>query len=143
MIDPSRLERVPEYAPVVGGFGIVRVAKFDKSLLVAVKEIRLIGTDDDRARFAIVRCALQFLACLPNCPQRFARELKVWAPLDHPNLLKLSGYYMDPEMTIAHFICPFYEHGHIGKYLEIHQPNQEARLNFVCKIEPPSIIAQN
>ena len=39
---------------MVGGFGTVRVAKVDETL-VAVKDIRIAGADDDRARFAIVR----------------------------------------------------------------------------------------
>ena len=68
MIDPSRLERVLGYAPVVGGFGTVRVAKLDKSILVAVKDMRVSGANDDRARFAIVRLTLKFLASLPNRP---------------------------------------------------------------------------
>ena len=59
MIDPSRLERVLGYNRMVGGFGTVRVAKLDNSLVVAVKEMRIGGDDDDRARFAIVRRTIE------------------------------------------------------------------------------------
>jgi hypothetical protein len=55
MIHPGRLERVPGYPRMIGGFGTVCVAKLDDALLVAVKEIRISGTEDDQARFAIVR----------------------------------------------------------------------------------------
>ena len=54
VIDPSSLEDLPEYPRMIGGFGTVRVAKLNDSLM-AVKEIRITGNRDDRTRFAIVR----------------------------------------------------------------------------------------
>ena len=53
IIDPRRLEYL-NYPRMVGGFGTVRLAKIDQNL-VAVKDIRIAGADDDRARFALVR----------------------------------------------------------------------------------------
>ena len=55
MVPPSRLEHVSGYPRMTGGFGVVRVAKLDASLMVAVKEIRIGGIEDDPTRFAIVR----------------------------------------------------------------------------------------
>lgn len=49
--------------------------------------------------------------------QALARELRVWARLQHPNVLKLEGYHLDPKMTTAWFISPFLDHGNIKQYL--------------------------
>jgi hypothetical protein len=54
MIDPRRLKYINGYPRMVGGFGTVRVAKMGATL-VAIKDIRITGANDDRARFAIVR----------------------------------------------------------------------------------------
>ena len=54
IIDPSRLEDLPEYPRMIGGFGTIRVARLDNKLVVAVKGIRINGANQDRARFAIV-----------------------------------------------------------------------------------------
>ena len=53
MIDPSQLENLPEYPHMRGGFGTVRVVKFNDSL-VAVKDLNISGNRDDRIRFTMV-----------------------------------------------------------------------------------------
>ena len=131
-IDPTRLEDLIEYPRMIGGFGTVRVAKLDGIFVVAIKEIRISGAGDDRARFAIVSHILDSRAFSDEI-QRFARELKVWAPLNHPNLLKLSGYHIDSHLSIAQFICPFYELGHIGNYIQAKRPNSNSRLKLVSQ----------
>jgi hypothetical protein len=55
MINPSRPKCVSEYPRMNAGFGTARVAKFDDMQMVAVKEMRLSGDDDDQAQFVIVR----------------------------------------------------------------------------------------
>ena len=47
---------------------------------------------------------------------------------------------MDPEITIAQFICPFYERGHIGKYIEVNQPDKHERLRLVSRINSTLIM---
>ena len=66
MIDPSRLEDLLGYPRMVGGFGTVRVAKLDATRVMAVKEMRIGGADDDRVRFAIVRRTIDLLTTVPN-----------------------------------------------------------------------------
>ena len=63
--------------------------------------------------------------------QRFARELKVWARLDHPNLLKLQAFSISKELLYARFYCPFHRHGHVGLYLQANNPDEEKRWNLV------------
>ncbi|KIO24174.1 hypothetical protein M407DRAFT_26454 [Tulasnella calospora MUT 4182] len=72
------------------------------SRIVAVKELRVVGDDVTRIRVAI----------------HLARELRVWSRLKHPNVLKLIGYYLNPQMTTARFISPFITNGNIDEYLE-------------------------
>ena len=54
MIDPGSLEDLPEYPRMSGAFGTLRVTKLNGDLL-AVKELRISGDQDDRSRFAMVR----------------------------------------------------------------------------------------
>ena len=58
----------------------------------------------------------------------------MWSQLDHPNLLSLSGYYIDPQLSFADFICPFYAHGHLGQYIEEEKPDKDIRLKLVSQI---------
>ena len=83
--------------------------------IVAIKELRPTGTNTERLRQAI----------------RLARELKVWAGLLHPNILRLVGFYLSEDMTIAQLISPFEEYGHIGDYLGQENPSEAERLQLV------------
>ncbi len=60
-VTTGRLEFLSGYASIAGGFGTVVVARLDQSRLVAVKELRLAGSDTDRARLACVSLVLTSL----------------------------------------------------------------------------------
>ncbi|KIO17520.1 hypothetical protein M407DRAFT_48775, partial [Tulasnella calospora MUT 4182] len=76
-----------------------------------------------------------------------ARELRIWARLQHPNILRLEGYHLDPNMTTAWFISPFLDHGNIKNYLaEVEGTTQLALklitdstkgLEYLHSLEPP------
>ncbi|KIO17521.1 hypothetical protein M407DRAFT_84920, partial [Tulasnella calospora MUT 4182] len=75
------------------------------------------------------------------------RELRVWARLQHPNILKLQGYYLDTKMTAAWFVLPFLDYGNIKRYLaEVEGTTQLALklitdaakgLEYLHTLEPP------
>lgn len=66
-----------------------------------------------------------------NNHQRLARELRIWARLDHPNILRLIGYYLSPDMVTAQLISPLAQHGHLGEYITRSKPSQEKRMELV------------
>ena len=78
MIDPDRLENLPEYPRMRGGFGTVKVVKFDGSLM-ALKDLHIDGDQDDRIRFTIVSRHIQPRRSSqavfgPSLPRRDLRE---------------------------------------------------------------------
>ena len=58
MIDPDQLENLPGYPRMRGGFGTVKVVRFNGNLM-ALKNLHIDGNDDERIRFAIVRRHIQ------------------------------------------------------------------------------------
>ncbi|KAG9016034.1 hypothetical protein FRB90_003758 [Tulasnella sp. 427] len=90
-----------------GGYGDVFKATLRASddrpeLLVAVKELRRAGDPVSRTRLAV----------------HLARELRVWARLEHRNILELIGYHLNAQMTTALIVSPFMVNGNIIEYLE-------------------------
>lgn len=63
--------------------------------------------------------------------QAFARELRVWTDLDHPNVLPLVGFYLNSEEGVCWFISPFMTEGNVREYLERANPDMLARLRLV------------
>ncbi|KAG8929696.1 hypothetical protein FRC01_003918 [Tulasnella sp. 417] len=118
-IDISRLEEETEYEEKRGGFGYVRVCTLDsgtsKSKLVAVKTIYLKAQCNDPQRIAV----------------RLARELKVWAVLEHSHVLPLLGFYLDKEYKMAVLISEYQVHGDLKDYIEQEKPNLEIRLQLI------------
>ncbi|KAG9023045.1 hypothetical protein FS837_006032, partial [Tulasnella sp. UAMH 9824] len=49
---------------------------------------------------------------------RLARELKIWAKVNHPNILPLIGYYLSESYGIARFISPLMSNGNVSQYLK-------------------------
>ena len=54
-IPPARLRVIPNSTFASGGYGVVMLAVLDGKTKVAVKELRPVGDDDERARLACVR----------------------------------------------------------------------------------------
>lgn len=62
---------------------------------------------------------------------RLARELKVWAELDHPHILPLLGYYLDIEYKTAILISEYMPCGDLKEYLDREDPPFDLRFSFV------------
>ena len=58
IINPNQLENLPEYLQMRGGFGTVKVVRFNGSLM-ALKDLHIDGDQDDRIRFTIVSRHIQ------------------------------------------------------------------------------------
>ncbi|KAG9026774.1 hypothetical protein FS837_004512 [Tulasnella sp. UAMH 9824] len=118
-IDMHRLNFDAGYEEKRGGYGDVRVATLDSespaSKLVAAKTIRLRARHKEPHRLAF----------------RLARELKVWAGLQHPHVLSLLGYYLDKDYKLAVLISDYITHGDLMEYLEQEKPSLDLRLHIV------------
>ena len=120
-----------EYPTVEGGYGSVKIALHHEKL-VAVKTLRLHGSEDDRERLACVSIARYSASPLKTeISQRLARELKVWAPLDHPNILPLTGFTCMEDLSSAQLISPYAENGHVGCFLKGSEQDESVRMNLV------------
>ncbi|KAG8946163.1 hypothetical protein FRC04_012018 [Tulasnella sp. 424] len=119
VISPSRLTILDGFQVGSGGYGEVVLAKLDAAGLsareVAVKQLRTVGTNGLRMRVAL----------------RLARELKIWAKVNHPNILSLIGYYLSENYEIAQLVSPFMVNGNILRHIAALQPDIMKRLGFV------------
>ena len=54
--------------------------------------------------------------------QSIAEELRIWASLDHPNLLPLKGYVCIPEWgPYPAFVSDWMENGTVDRYIKDNQ----------------------
>lgn len=117
-----------------GSYGEVRRATLDgHAAPVAVKELRPLGNAKQRIRMEIVGARIAVnrpRRSLVLFPQAFARELQVWADLEHPNILPLVGFHLNSEEGISWFISPFMTEGNIREYLERIKPHMLQRLQL-------------
>ncbi|KAG8899645.1 hypothetical protein FRC00_001160, partial [Tulasnella sp. 408] len=102
-----------------GGYGEVYLATLDGASTVAVKQLRIIQTKDVRIRAAM----------------RLARELRIWAKANHPNVLKLIGYHLSEKYDCAQLISPYMENGNIVEYMKRTQASIEVRLSFLTYVK--------
>ncbi|KAG9035206.1 hypothetical protein FS837_002000 [Tulasnella sp. UAMH 9824] len=118
-VDISRIKSEPSYEEKRGGFGDVQVSTLDPetplSKLVAAKTIRLRTQNQDHQRLAF----------------RLARELKVWAGLEHPHVLPLLGFYLDEEYKMAVLLSEYMVYGDLKDYTVQQKPSWEMRLHLV------------
>ncbi|KAG9041015.1 Negative regulator of mitotic exit [Tulasnella sp. UAMH 9824] len=117
-VAPSRLTIKDSTEVGCGRYGEVLLATLDESserpTPVAVKELRTVETRGVRKRIAL----------------RLARELRIWAKMNHPNLLPLIGYYLSENYEIARFISPLMTNGNVSQYLERAQVGIFKRLDI-------------
>ncbi|KAG8962358.1 Ras GTPase [Tulasnella sp. 425] len=121
LILPSKLTILDSSEVGCGRYGEVLLATLGGSqgpTYVAVKELRTVGTRGVRHRLAL----------------RLARELKIWARANHPNTLRLIGYYLSDNYEIARFISPFMRNGNVSQYLEREQVGASKRLDIIQDI---------
>ncbi|KIO21710.1 hypothetical protein M407DRAFT_50597, partial [Tulasnella calospora MUT 4182] len=82
-----------------GGFGDIFRGKHPKYGDLALKRLRMLGSEDAKER-----------------ARRFAREGETWQNLVHPNVLPFLG--MDSPDENIYLISPFAEHGTVVDYLK-------------------------
>ena len=70
--------------------------------------------------------------------QRLAKELRIWAGLDHPNVLELLGFCIEPDLTGTKLIAPWLDNGHVAAYIKTVQPTKLHRLLLVSHDRPTS-----
>ncbi|KAG8933272.1 Receptor-interacting serine/threonine-protein kinase 3 [Tulasnella sp. 417] len=120
-LDIDRIVPEEAYEGKRGGFGDVQVSTLDpgtpSAKLVVAKTVRLVHTKKRPHRFTL----------------RFARELWVWAGLDHSHILSLLGYYLDKDRKIAILISDYMSNGDLKEYLEIQNPSWNTRLGLRFK----------
>lgn len=110
-LDPSRLTVLNDSRVGSGGYGEVWLAKLDGSSRV----IRIIPALGIGSRIAT----------------RLARELKIWAKVNHPNVLKPVGYYLSQNYDCAQLVSPYLENGNVIEYIRATRPSIQARLGFI------------
>ncbi len=60
------------------------------------------------------------------------RELRIWAALSHPNILQLTGFFLDEnDLKQGIIISPYMRHGNIVEYLQKVDEPREKRLGLV------------
>ncbi|KAG9048664.1 hypothetical protein FS837_012292 [Tulasnella sp. UAMH 9824] len=118
LTDPSRLSIVKDSEVGCGGYGDVYLATLDGTLKVAVKQLRIVLARGTRVRVAM----------------RLTRELKIWEKAKHPNILKLTGYYLNENYSCAQLISPYMENGNITEYIKRTQASIDVKLGFVRDI---------
>ncbi|KAG8911732.1 hypothetical protein FRC00_005925 [Tulasnella sp. 408] len=119
VIDMTRLKFEEEYEEKRGGYSDVRVATLDSESLapklVAAKTIRLRALHKEPRRLAL----------------RLARELKVWARLEHPHILPLLGYYLEKDCKLAVLVSEYMICGDLNEYIEQEKPSWDLLLRIV------------
>ncbi|KAG9027287.1 hypothetical protein FS837_004315 [Tulasnella sp. UAMH 9824] len=118
-IDITRLTYEHGYEEIVGGYCELKVATLDGGIptakLVAAKRLRLGVRPTEPKRLAF----------------RLARELKVWAGLQHPHVLPLLGFYLDNDCKSAVLISEYMNHGDLKSYIAKVKPSLDERLSLV------------
>lgn len=117
-VQPSDLTFEDEPEIGAGGYGEVFLATLVRSstapVKVAVKQLRMVQAKAIRRRVAL----------------RLARELKVWASANHPNILKLVGFHLSENLGSAQLISPYMSNGSVKDYINKSQPAVDTRLQF-------------
>lgn len=108
-----------------GGFGDVRAGRLEgHTEKMAVKELRAAGDVDKRSRTQVVSrwSVLSIIVLLITnsiSVKAFARELKVWENLSHPNLLPLVAFHWESSQGIFQFVSPYADGGNLSTYLRL------------------------
>lgn len=127
----------PQSEVIVGGFGDVERGQLLKEdgirPTIAVKKLRPQGDRSQRIRVVVV--SLAAISCFYLTwflAKALARELQVWADLDHENILKLIGFYIDEDMLNAAWIITIWQpHGNVTAYIAATSPGLVRRLELV------------
>ncbi|KAG9032628.1 hypothetical protein FRB95_001138 [Tulasnella sp. JGI-2019a] len=110
----------------IGGYGVVT-----RGLLTA-EGISLHGNLNDG------KVAVKKLPVDPSKDLRVAirliREVKIWAQLDHPNILKFLGFYLSPNLDEILIISPWEPRGNINKYIMDTKPDMPKRLRMLSDV---------
>lgn len=58
--------------------------------------------------------------------------MKLWAKLNHPNILPFVGFHLSDELDEAMLVSRFEPRGSVVQYLKETKPNDARRLQLVC-----------
>ncbi|KAG8915075.1 hypothetical protein FRC00_008153 [Tulasnella sp. 408] len=120
LIPPDRLRILERSELGAGNYGKVVLGILDEASptaqrRVAVKRLKSEGTRGERVRLA----------------KRLARELNIWAKIQHQNIVELIGYYLDEQYESPLIISALMPHGNVLQYIKLCQPGIKQRLAFV------------
>lgn len=140
-IDPSEIHFDPDYDVVFGGYGDLHKATYDGNAdPIAVKKLRPAGNRKQRLRVAAVRAyAVPRVQFTNERFQAFARELRTWERANHPNVLRLVGFYLDQNNLYSAWLITWWQQeGDILGYIDRTKPDMEKRLKLVRWARAPS-----
>lgn len=58
--------------------------------------------------------------------------MRIWAIMNHPNIMPFTGYYLGPNLEVAYLISPYAPFGSVDKYLVKERVEASERLRLVC-----------
>lgn len=102
----------------------------DRGVLDVVGK-RLRFTKHSTATIIKVRKLISFSYCTSNELQAFEEEVRIWAKLDHPNVLPLLGYAVEPKTRYPIFVSEWMSNGSAWTYVT---KNSELRFKPVARI---------
>ncbi|KAG8897139.1 hypothetical protein FRC00_004765 [Tulasnella sp. 408] len=118
LLIPTERLRLVERSLGSGNYGEVVLGTLDETSPtprdVAVKRLKAVGTRGERIRLA----------------KRLARELNIWAKINHPNIVELIGWYLDEKYESPLLISALMPNGDVLKYIETFKPDIQQRISF-------------
>ncbi len=63
--------------------------------------------------------------------QDLAKEVRIWSELDHPNILRLFGFFLEGANAIPNFISEWMEKGTLADYYKEYNPSAKDICNMV------------
>ncbi|KAG8921483.1 hypothetical protein FRC01_000226 [Tulasnella sp. 417] len=113
LINPSRLFITNGSEIGSGGYGEVCLATLDGVGKVAVKQLRIMQVQGTKVRVAM--------------------GIESMGQINHPNILKLVGYYLSGDYGCAQLVSSYMENGNITEYMKGTQAEIGVRLVFVSR----------
>lgn len=102
-----------------GGYGTVKLAE--------------LLTDGSTQKVAVKILRSETAAMDLRVAFRLVREMKVWARLQHENILPFLGFHLNGEFDEALLISQYEPHGSVLQYLKVTKPDNAIRLRFALQ----------
>jgi len=69
--------------------------------------------------------------------ESLAREVKLWAKLDHPNILRLLGFFLVGEKATPNLVSEWMEKGTLTDYMKERPPDAKEICAMVLRTSRP------